>query len=133
MEDTKMSENQSWAPEVLVEGKWSRNQVRLASKEEAEACALDVFRTWSSALSYRATEATEPANYRWTGIKLEPIVVMPPAEPAIDVVDCIMRWEDGSMDEAEELTFFNYLVNTKMIASLQGMYGRRARALGLID
>lgn len=47
-------------------------------------------------------------------------------------IDQIMRWEDGQMDEDEELEFFQGLVKSGAIYQLQGMYGRRAHALGLI-
>lgn len=47
-------------------------------------------------------------------------------------IDQLMRWEDGAMDEAEELDFFKALVASGLVYQLQGMYGRRAHALGLI-
>lgn len=57
----------SWAPEVHVEGKWSRNQVRFATKAEAEQYAHDLFMRWTSTNDHRATEATEPVNYALVG------------------------------------------------------------------
>ena len=47
-------------------------------------------------------------------------------------VDKIMRWEDGDMDDVEEREFFEELVSSGDIFHLQGMYGRRARDLGLL-
>ena len=47
-------------------------------------------------------------------------------------IDQIIRWENGNMDEDEELTFFEGLVRSGVVYQLQGMYGRRAHALGLI-
>jgi hypothetical protein len=55
----------SWAPEVFVEGKWSRNALRFATKEEAEASAFNLMMRWTSVADSRATEADEPVNYRW--------------------------------------------------------------------
>ena len=49
-----------------------------------------------------------------------------------DTVDKIMAWEDGQMDAEEELEFFQELVKTGLVYQLQGCYGRRAHALGLI-
>lgn len=49
-----------------------------------------------------------------------------------DVVDCMMRWEEGEMGPAEELDFLRNLRDDGMLARLQGAYGRRARALGII-
>lgn len=60
----------SWAPEVFVEGKWSRNAVRLATKEEAESYAYDLFQRWMLCEAARATEADEPVNYRWEAGRL---------------------------------------------------------------
>jgi len=55
----------SWAPEVFVDGKWSRNAVRLATKKEAEASAHNLMMRWFLVEDVRATEADEPVNYRW--------------------------------------------------------------------
>lgn len=44
-------------------------------------------------------------------------------------LDQIMRWEDGAMDHAEEITFFQALVDSGEAWSLQGMYGRQAMRL----
>ena len=47
-----------------------------------------------------------------------------------DVVDMIMRFEGGLMeDEQEVIDLFQYLVDTGMAWSLQGSYGRAARSL----
>jgi hypothetical protein len=49
-----------------------------------------------------------------------------------DLVSLIMAWEDGAMSHDEELEFFQSIVKTGLVYQLQGMYGRRAHALGLI-
>lgn len=58
-------EKKSWAPEVYVDRKWSRNQTRYATKEEAEAAAARLMSGWMAVDDSRATEDTEPPNYRW--------------------------------------------------------------------
>jgi N12 class adenine-specific DNA methylase len=80
----------SWAPEVKVEGKWSRNQTRFATKEEAEAAAENLFQRWTMADGARATEADEPPNYRWEdgkSVRLEEEPTLPEvAQTAGDTV-----------------------------------------------
>ncbi len=46
-----------------------------------------------------------------------------------DMLDKILRWEDGEMSMREEVEFFSELMTTGTINHLQGMYGRRARDL----
>jgi hypothetical protein len=55
----------SWKPEVFVEGKWSRNALVFATKEEAEASAFNLFSRWMLTEDHRAVEVDEPVNYRW--------------------------------------------------------------------
>lgn len=57
-----------------------------------------------------------------------------PAAPTddYDTVDGIMRWEEGEMGPAEELDFFRHLRDTGLLFRLQGVYGHRAHALGMI-
>lgn len=47
----------------------------------------------------------------------------------MDLVDKIMAYEDGDMEEEEVIRFFGELISTGMIDSLQGSYGRTAKAL----
>lgn len=49
-----------------------------------------------------------------------------------DLVDGIIRWEDGDMSPVEELDFFRQLRDTGLLFDLQGVYGRRAHTLGII-
>lgn len=63
----------SWKPEVFVEGKWSRNGLVFATKEEALASARDLQWRWLLVEGVRATEVDEPVNYRWVDGKLEAV------------------------------------------------------------
>ena len=48
----------------------------------------------------------------------------------MDIVDKIMRWEQGEMTTEDEVVeFFQELVDTGAAWSLQGSYGRTATAL----
>lgn len=46
-----------------------------------------------------------------------------------DLLEKLMRFEAGDMDEAETIDFFQDLVNTGMAWKLQGYYGRMAAHL----
>ena len=43
-----------------------------------------------------------------------------------DLVDKIMRYEQAEMDEDEEISFFQELIDDGMAWKLQGHYGRTA-------
>ncbi len=47
----------------------------------------------------------------------------------MNLVDQIIRYENGSMEEKEMISFFQDLINNGMAWSLQGHYGRTAMAL----
>jgi hypothetical protein len=47
----------------------------------------------------------------------------------MDMLDQIMAFEQGEMDEQELVDFFQDLINTGMAWELQGFYGRTARDL----
>lgn len=46
-----------------------------------------------------------------------------------DLTDYIIRYESGELDETETLALFQHLVNSGMAWTLQGSYGRTAKAL----
>jgi len=46
-----------------------------------------------------------------------------------DLLEKLMRFEAGDMDEAETIDFFQDLVNNGMAWKLQGYYGRMAAHL----
>jgi hypothetical protein len=46
-----------------------------------------------------------------------------------DLIDSIMKYEEGKMSEKEEISFFQYLVNSGVAWTLQGHYGRTAMDL----
>lgn len=55
----------SWKLEVLVDGKWSSNALRFATKQEAEASVNELLSRWFVPSGGRATESEEPVNYRF--------------------------------------------------------------------
>lgn len=67
----------------------------------------------------------------------------PPVEESEDeprkrpsVLDQIIRYENGEMDEDELISFFQRLVDTGLAWKLQGHYGRTAKRLidaGLVE
>lgn len=62
----------SWAPEVQTDntGKWYGNNLRFATKEEAEASVHDLMMRWLLVRETRVVESTDPVNYRWVDGKL---------------------------------------------------------------
>jgi hypothetical protein len=55
----------SWKPEVFVEGKWSRNGLVFATREEAEANAKDLMWRWFLVRDSRAVEVEDRVNYTY--------------------------------------------------------------------
>jgi hypothetical protein len=74
-ETTQAQEVISWAPEVIADssGKWSRNSLRFATQEEAEASARELAGRWWLVTDYRAAPAQEPVNYRFVEGKNQPL------------------------------------------------------------
>jgi hypothetical protein len=54
----------SWKPEVFVQGKWSRNGLVFATKEEAERSARDLMNRWMLVEDCRAVEVEDIVNYQ---------------------------------------------------------------------
>lgn len=48
--------------------------------------------------------------------------------PETDIVDSIMQYESGEMDQEEMIAFFQRIINNGMVWHLQGSYGRTAAA-----
>lgn len=48
---------------------------------------------------------------------------------AYDYAEKIFDYEDGELDEAQEIELFQYLIDNRLIEHLQGHYGRQARQL----
>jgi hypothetical protein len=55
----------SFKTEVLVQGTWSSNALRFATKEEAEASGRELLGRWFLPSDSRATESEDPVNYRF--------------------------------------------------------------------
>lgn len=45
------------------------------------------------------------------------------------MIEQIIAFENGELDEAETVSFFQGLIDSGIVWSLQGSYGRMARAL----
>jgi len=58
----------SWKPEVFVQGKWCKNGLVFATKEEATANADDLALRWTLVQDFRAVESKEPVNYSYNPI-----------------------------------------------------------------
>ena len=65
----------SWKPEVVVDGKWLKNSLVFATKEEAEASARSLSLRWSEVRGFRAVESDEKVNYKIINGALEMVVV----------------------------------------------------------
>lgn len=53
----------SYAPEVLVDGKWAGNALRFATEEEADRWAHDLLLRWFVPVDARAVPSNDPVNY----------------------------------------------------------------------
>lgn len=47
----------------------------------------------------------------------------------MDYIDTLIAYEQGDLDDDQTIDFFQELINTGVCWSLQGSYGRTARAL----
>jgi hypothetical protein len=63
----------SYKPMVLVGREWAGNALRFATKEEAEANAMNLMWRWTLASDVRVDESDDPVNYRWVNGQLEAV------------------------------------------------------------
>lgn len=60
----------SYRPMVFVDGGWHGNALRFATRDEAEASALDLYSRWMLCSDHRADESEDEVNYAWdNGLK----------------------------------------------------------------
>ena len=59
--------SKSYAPEVIADssGQWCGNQLRFATKEEAERNVFDLSMRWMMVRETRVVESTDPVNYTY--------------------------------------------------------------------
>lgn len=57
----------SWVAEVIADdsGKWTRNGLRFATKEEAEGWVADLYARWTMVRQTRVVETDDPVNKSW--------------------------------------------------------------------
>lgn len=55
--------NKSFKIEVLVDGKWSSNALRFATKKEAEASVSELMSRWYVPMDGRAAESEDPVSH----------------------------------------------------------------------
>jgi hypothetical protein len=66
--------SKSWMWEMNDHGKWITNQVRFATKEEAERYGFDLGMRWTAMPEpARAAESDDPVSYRLVDNRLERI------------------------------------------------------------
>ena len=56
----------SWKPEVFVQGEWSGNALRFATREESDAYAKDLMGRWTLVRDTRSVESSEPVTHEWS-------------------------------------------------------------------
>jgi hypothetical protein len=54
---------QSFKPEVKVDGVWSSNGLRFATKDEAARSASNLFSRWMTTTDHRAAESDDPVAH----------------------------------------------------------------------
>jgi len=70
------------------------------------------------------TVAGIPDDLLSAGIPEAPASV--PEKKPFSAINLMMEWEDGTLDKEGTIELFQYLVDSGMAWSLQGMYGRAA-------
>jgi len=54
----------SYGAEMLCDGEYCGNQLRFASKPEAEAYAKNLYSRWMTPSGWRVVKSKDPVNYR---------------------------------------------------------------------
>ena len=67
--------NKSFKIEVLVDGKWSTNSLRFATKKEAEASVSELMSRWYIPMDGRAAESEDSVTHwfnfqKWENVSL---------------------------------------------------------------
>jgi hypothetical protein len=62
----------SWKPEVIADssGEWCGNQLRFATKKEAEDNVFDLSMRWTSVRDTRVVKSKDPVNYSYLNRQL---------------------------------------------------------------
>ena len=55
----------SWKAEVFVDGTWSSNALRFATKEEAEKSGRELLSRWFVPTDSTASVSNDPVNYKF--------------------------------------------------------------------
>lgn len=71
-----MKSPNSWAPEVIADssGQWVGNQLRFATRAEAEAQVFDLSMRWTLVRDTRVVPSEDPVNYRYVDGRLLDLV-----------------------------------------------------------
>lgn len=74
----------SYAPEVIADnsGEWCGNQLRFATRKEAEENVHDLMMRWYLVRETRVVESDEPVNYTYHDRQLRPVVLEDSNDPA---------------------------------------------------
>lgn len=65
----------SFAPQVIADssGAWVGNNLRFATREEAEANVANLSMRWMMVRDTRVVESTDPVNVRWIDSGMVPV------------------------------------------------------------
>lgn len=121
----------SWKSEVIADnsGEWCGNALRFATKAEAEANVESLKSRWVLVRDTRVVESEDPVNYKWENGRL--VDVPRPYKFKWDNYRACMVAEgvEASESEDEWVEAYQYLIDTGVVWSLQGTFGRTAADL----
>ncbi len=114
-----------------------RDAVKAAAERDKaiESCDLLILndsKGQPSLLRVTVTGTTRADVLVERAIAPEPEPDSEPAPAALDKpvdLDAMIAWENGELDEFEEIELFQRLIDSRLAWSLQGMYGRQAHRL----